>query len=269
MIVILVPTFNCIDRIGITLDSLLDKHALNVIISDNFSTDGTWEYIKLRCSGMDNFEISQNISNIGRVGNWNKCLILAERRTAKMIMFLMAGDSLKSDFESNIPTSKHSAKKLLVYAPIELLTARGRIISRRSRYVDRFIDGQTMLYHLLKYGIPFLGPLQANLLFSSSGRFPKFRDEVDGYYADQHFIVDFIADGCEVAITLNPFSSFNQMFNRTHNSLFVVERLLGDFSFISNVYHRVFGMEPPLWVKVRWGFINISRYLLGYFRRYV
>jgi hypothetical protein len=217
---------------------------------------------------MNNFEISQNTSNIGRIGNWNNCLILAEGRNEKLIMFLMAGDFLKSNFESSIPKDKNSAKKLLVYAPIEILTAKDKIISRRSRYVNKFISSQAMLCHLLKYGIPFFGPLQANLLFSPYGRFPRFRDDVDGYYADQYFIVDFIADECEVVITQKPHSSFNHMFNRTHNSLFIFKRLLGDFSFVSDVYRRVFGTEPPLWAKVRWGFINASRYLLGYFRRY-
>ena len=82
---ILIPIYNCKEKLKITLDSLTQQNTynrFNVIIIDNNSDE---DYTELLKNYFYDIQFFKNTSNVGRIGNWNKCLNYANN---KWSMFL-------------------------------------------------------------------------------------------------------------------------------------------------------------------------------------
>lgn len=82
---IVVPTYNRIALLKkclVSIDSQTDKN-FTLIISDNCSTDGTYEYIKSRYS--DAIIINRNYENLGIVKNINQALNLVKTQWATIL----------------------------------------------------------------------------------------------------------------------------------------------------------------------------------------
>jgi GT2 family glycosyltransferase len=87
-VTVCVPVFNG----GVTLDRCLNglaeqTHAdMDVVIVDNLSTDATFARCAAFADSRPNVTVYENASNIGRIGNWNRCLELASGRYVKFAM---------------------------------------------------------------------------------------------------------------------------------------------------------------------------------------
>ena len=88
---IAIPVYNRVDLIGRCVLSALRQADQNVeiVIVDNASTDGTWEYLCNLDTSL--VRIYRNDSNIGIFGNFNRCLHEAKGR---YIRFLCSDDLL-------------------------------------------------------------------------------------------------------------------------------------------------------------------------------
>ena len=89
-----IPTLNRCDNLKKTLGNLLNSklESISILVSDNGSNDGTWEYLK---SINDNrLTISRNSENIGFTGNILKLLELSE---TDFVLFMSDEDFVLTD----------------------------------------------------------------------------------------------------------------------------------------------------------------------------
>lgn len=119
---ILIPVRNREASIGQCIESALAQTDANleVVVSDNASTDGTWQVC---CSYADRdtrVRIFRNHDNLGPVRNWQRC---AKEACGEFARFLFSDDLLASDcLEKSVP--------LLADPAIGMVTSAARIGNR-------------------------------------------------------------------------------------------------------------------------------------------
>jgi glycosyltransferase involved in cell wall biosynthesis len=98
-ILVCVPTYNAQDSIEATLQSIVTQTSteFDVLLVDNKSTDQTVAVARHVQEGWDKkrFHISENEHNLGRIGNWNRCLALFYEGAYDYLKFVFVGDTLK------------------------------------------------------------------------------------------------------------------------------------------------------------------------------
>lgn len=107
---ILIPVYNRVSFIEDTIDSCLNQTYPNIeiVVVDNFSTDGTWELIKLKYHCEDRVKLYRNEKNIGPVLNWEKCINYATGDYGKI---LWSDDLISNDFlEKTVPLLSSSVE---------------------------------------------------------------------------------------------------------------------------------------------------------------
>lgn len=78
---ICIPTFNRLDKLKRTVDSILRQTYVDfeIIISDNCSADNTWNYLNtLKCEYPGKIKINRNDFNVGMLKNWERCIDMAD-----------------------------------------------------------------------------------------------------------------------------------------------------------------------------------------------
>lgn len=92
---IAIPTFDAEAFLERTLRStLLPGNTAQVFIVDNCSTDTTVRIARQYDERHANITCLRNDANLGRIGNWNRCLDLALEAGYGYLKFLFAGDEL-------------------------------------------------------------------------------------------------------------------------------------------------------------------------------
>jgi len=93
---ICIPTYNGQQYLKQCIDSAVAQsyQDIEVLLIDDASTDNTWELIMSYCSSDKRIKAYRNEKNTGLVGNFNKCLQMAE---GKWIKFLLQDDYLKEN----------------------------------------------------------------------------------------------------------------------------------------------------------------------------
>jgi glycosyltransferase involved in cell wall biosynthesis len=99
LVSILIPVYNRVNLVGETIESALIQTYKNieVIIVDNYSTDGTWELLQQYIRKDNRIQIFRNKENIGPVRNWLKCIDLA---SGQFIKILWSDDLIEPSFIS-------------------------------------------------------------------------------------------------------------------------------------------------------------------------
>ncbi len=93
---ICIPTFNRLLELKTNLRFLIDEVASNynndieIIISDNCSADGTFEYLNELKSKYPFLVVSKNTDNIGMIPNWKKSISLAQGK----FVWLLGSDDI-------------------------------------------------------------------------------------------------------------------------------------------------------------------------------
>ena len=93
LISILIPNYNYVQYVATAVDSALAQTYPNieVIVSDNCSTDGAWELLNERYGGDPRVRLHQNERNIGMAGNFDVLLAMAR---GEYVMCLSSDDFL-------------------------------------------------------------------------------------------------------------------------------------------------------------------------------
>ena len=64
------------------------------MVVDNCSNDDSINNLQQQCNQLNYLRIVKNKKNYGRIGNWNRCLEIAQ---GKFILFLFANDLIAKD----------------------------------------------------------------------------------------------------------------------------------------------------------------------------
>ena len=86
---ICIPTYNRADALKVCIDSIVnnkvyDRNIIEIVVSDNVSTDGTYELMSELCSKNDKIIYNRNESNIGGERNFIKVLSIANGKFLKL-----------------------------------------------------------------------------------------------------------------------------------------------------------------------------------------
>lgn len=93
-----IPVYNGADCIVDSIDSCLNQTStVNILIIDNCSNDGTVNLVRQKYHHLESITLLENKTNVGRVGNWNKCLDYFENSSFLYFKFLFPGDLLPQD----------------------------------------------------------------------------------------------------------------------------------------------------------------------------
>lgn len=116
---ILIPTFNAEQFLERTILSAINQtKKVHIVVVDNCSTDDT-----IKIAQKYDVEIVQNSLNLGRIGNWNRCIDIAQEKKASFFKLLFAGDILKENaFEEY--------EKVFENNNIGLITSKYEIVER-------------------------------------------------------------------------------------------------------------------------------------------
>jgi glycosyltransferase involved in cell wall biosynthesis len=92
---ITIPVYNEGKFISRTIKSCLSQTVkTQILIVDNCSTDNTIEIIDKFRKKHSHIKLIKNSHNLGRIGNWNRCLELFEESEYQYIKYVFAGDEL-------------------------------------------------------------------------------------------------------------------------------------------------------------------------------
>lgn len=117
LVSVCIPTFNREKIIAHTLESVINQSYKNIeiIISDNCSTDGTFEILKKYSEKDTRIKLFKMNENKGPVENWKNCFV---NSSGQFIKYLWSDDYIDTDFiEKAVNALKDDIG--FVYAPVK------------------------------------------------------------------------------------------------------------------------------------------------------
>ena len=232
---VLIPVFNGGDLLGESVRSCaaagLDPGRYEILVVDNCSSDGAVDRLPEANPDGAPIRVHRNERNLGRIGNWNRALEIAEAAGFRWAAFLFVGDfwlsqpSLRRTLDL---LETHQAE--FAFAPFDIVDSvngrhrSGRVTITGSELVVRSRD---FLTRLLESGNVPIAPLQANiysLQFPGTLRF----SEVDPVQTDAVATVEFLYRGNgRMVIVSEPFVAWRLHAGRFHSSLDVAQFAAG------------------------------------------
>lgn len=125
---IIIPTYNREKIIEETLVSAInqDYNDYEIVITDNCSTDKTYDILKEYEKKYKNIRVYQNSKNLGPVRNWKKAIELAK---GKYIKILWSDDQISEDFLSKtVPVLESDSEIAFVYTKTLIYSENKKII---------------------------------------------------------------------------------------------------------------------------------------------
>jgi len=233
---ILIPTFNQAKYIEQTILSALKQNYKNleVILSDDCSTDNTEIVVKELLTKYANLTYFKNEQNIGRVNNYHKALY--EYASGDLVLML-DGDDYLTDVEyvsQAVKLFEKNDKIVLVFAPIKTLIEHNGIIIKDKLKTDyqQIISGNVLFLDFFK-GLHI--PHQSSLYMR------KYAMQI-GYYQENIQSSDWES---VLRLILNKRVGFINKFVgvwRKHDSNaskeINIEGIINNTKFIENAYNR-------------------------------
>lgn len=143
LVSICVPVFNGEGTIEETLQSIRSQTYSNmeIIVVDNCSTDKTVEIIQ--SIEDDRIHFYQNATNLGMVGNWNKCL---EYVTGEYVHFVSADDNLMPEcIEKKLKLIEQNQTVSMVFSASQVINEKNEVVMYRHPYKkDSVLDGKKL-----------------------------------------------------------------------------------------------------------------------------
>ncbi|MBC8432925.1 MAG: glycosyltransferase family 2 protein [Desulfobacterales bacterium] len=114
---IAIPVYNAEEFIARTLLSCLNQTLKSeILVVDNCSTDTSREIVEKFQEQYNNINLVVNDRNLGRVGNWNRCLDLFDESPYEYIKFVFTGDELLPECVEKVENVFNSNSNLSVVA---------------------------------------------------------------------------------------------------------------------------------------------------------
>jgi glycosyltransferase involved in cell wall biosynthesis len=129
LVSVCIPVFNGMPYLKDAIESVLNQTYGNIelIIVDNFSTDGSYELSK--SYEKDGVLVYRNSHNIGQIGNWNECLL---KSTGELIKLLPADDFLYSDAIAAQVNSFIGSDIALTSSSRDIIDEHGKLLFNRT-----------------------------------------------------------------------------------------------------------------------------------------
>lgn len=179
LVSICIPTYNNEGYIKNTVLSILRQtyQKIQVIIVDDCSKDSTVEIVEKIRKKDDRIKLYKNEQNLGMVGNWNKCLSLAEGEFVKLIC---ADDMIdKNAIEKEVAAMQQHPSVNLVESDTRLVDINGKKTGYFKRYPKSgLVNGKkaakTSLMLNNFFGAPVNNLIRRNVLEQTGGFDPLF-----------------------------------------------------------------------------------------------
>jgi glycosyltransferase involved in cell wall biosynthesis len=159
---VFIPVYNDIRFLPDAVASVLKQQDVDVevIVSDNVSTDGTWEWLTNAALREPRLVIHRNRENIGMMKNINR---IPELVTADYYMFLCSDDRLGAPdaLSSALKVMTNAPDVVSVYCDMCYIDAQGKtLVTRRFGRAGRFEAASTVKASIISgrnlFGIPLL-----------------------------------------------------------------------------------------------------------------
>ena len=241
---LLVPTFNGGPLLEETLRSCLaaplDPSKTRVLVCDNGSTDGSYEAAyRFAEESHGLIQVLRNPENLGRIGNWNRCLEVAEAMGARFATFLMVGDKWLpgADPLAIIAEMERSGARMAL-APYHIVDASGRFLRLARNFIRgsrRAIQAQPFIDHALQEGALCFGPLQANI-YRLEVPSPLRFDPADPTHTDQRATILYLGrDTQTLQLWDQAIFAWKAHAGRFHMGMDVSQRASDDSEMIRNL----------------------------------
>lgn len=164
LLTVAIPTYNAGSNLLRAVRSCLavnvSRDEFEVLIIDNGSDDGSLESLESLAKELP-LRIVRNPENVGRVGNWNRCIELAK---GKYLLYVFANDELAqdSDVKGALEFMQQHALGLLV-APYWVKHDAGKTLTDRGIFRARTLASSDYLQDTVARFSFMLGPVQANI----------------------------------------------------------------------------------------------------------
>jgi len=94
-VIVYIPTVNALEATQVSIDSCLAQtRSTQCVVVDNASSDQSFQRLIDIYGDLDRVTLVRNSHDLGRVGNWNRCLDIAESNGHTFVRFLFSGDEL-------------------------------------------------------------------------------------------------------------------------------------------------------------------------------
>jgi glycosyltransferase involved in cell wall biosynthesis len=145
--VIFIPTYNAQEFIERTIVSATTQtKKVDIVVIDNCSTDDT-----IKIAQKYDVEIIKNSSNLGRIGNWNRCIEVAQERETLFFKLLFAGDVLKSNAFEEYEKVFQNQNIGLITSKYEIIEKDGtKTINQTIEQEKRFTSNESLVLNLQK-----------------------------------------------------------------------------------------------------------------------
>ena len=209
---IAIPAYNAAGFIRRSLDSGVSQTApVDVLLVDNQSNDDTFEIAQEYESTYPFVKVVRNEVNLGRVGNWNRCLDLFMQSKSEYVIFLFTGDEILPECIEQAEAAFADAPEVgAVVWPYFFVPEKGE------RYVARdypnavTLDTATALReNICRASI--LGAIVGNAYSRAAIRDSRFSED---YIGKAKFDFD-VCKGYKVAFLDRPLGIFNKQYHRT------------------------------------------------------
>ena len=121
---ICIPVYNMASTIGLSIESVLHQTCddWELVIVDDCSTDGTWEYLLREYVGHPKISLHRNEENLKQWGNLNRCLELA---TGQWLGLLPADDAYRLHALETIKREVQKRAKIILWMHAHLCHGKG------------------------------------------------------------------------------------------------------------------------------------------------
>lgn len=266
MLHVLIPVFNNAEGVAASIRSIPDDERFRAIVVDNASDDATATVLAHAEVTRTNVQIVRNPQNVGRVGNWNRCLEVAEQAGAQHILFVMAGDELLAEEAGRLCEllARSAAADFLGTVTLFPIVQRstGKTVVARRLSDKGIADRAAVLRMLFRYGVPFLGPLQACIVSASDARFGRFDEAVGQYHTDQDFVLTRVLRSDTVIVADFPVTAMNMAQRKTHGTIARGTLLRQDVAFMDHIHRRAHGGGASPLRRAGWRLFNAYRYFV-------
>ncbi len=242
--VVMIPAFNGGKLLEGTLRSCLsarlDPARIAVVLCDNGSDDGSYETaLALAKDSGGLLAVHRNERNLGRVGNWNRCLETAEAMGGRFGSFLMVGDEWLPQGDAlaivGAMTESRASLALARYHIIDESGRRLRVGRNFIRAASRVVPAQDFVRTTLREAALCYGPLQANVYRLDGPRRLRF-DPDDPTHTDQRSTLAFLGEEPGALLLWGaPFSAWKVHAGRFHMAMDVRKRLEDDLAMIRSL----------------------------------